>query len=160
MAEGLTVVTVYFARHLSLWIKPKVVYQWLLYMVRGFWHLNMKLYLFIYIFLQATIARNQKDAAHTRAERNILEAVKVRVVFCTVSCLHTSLQCTSSSCFGPFRLEGHQRVVHVCQLTNLMARIVHSAVFEWHWRNVRNSNIFVSQSWIRVKVLFLFSFQC
>lgn len=32
----------------------------------------------IHIFLsQASIARNAKDTAHTRAERNILEGVKV-----------------------------------------------------------------------------------
>lgn len=31
------------------------------------------------VLKKATIVRNQKDTAHTRAERNILEAVKVRV---------------------------------------------------------------------------------
>lgn len=30
------------------------------------------------VLKKATIVRNQKDTAHTRAERNILEAVKVR----------------------------------------------------------------------------------
>lgn len=30
------------------------------------------------IFHQAAIIRSQKDTAHTKAERNILEAVKVR----------------------------------------------------------------------------------
>ena len=37
-----------------------------------------KLYAYILFFsLQATIARNAKDTAHTKAERNILECVKV-----------------------------------------------------------------------------------
>lgn len=30
------------------------------------------------VLKKASIVRNQKDTAHTRAERNILEAVKVR----------------------------------------------------------------------------------
>lgn len=30
------------------------------------------------VLKKATIVRNQKDTAHTKAERNILEAVKVR----------------------------------------------------------------------------------
>lgn len=30
------------------------------------------------VLKKATIIRNQKDTAHTKAERNILEAVKVR----------------------------------------------------------------------------------
>lgn len=31
------------------------------------------------VLKKASIVRNQKDTAHTRAERNILEAVKVRI---------------------------------------------------------------------------------
>lgn len=33
------------------------------------------------VLKKASIVRNQKDTAHTRAERNILEAVKVRIFF-------------------------------------------------------------------------------
>ena len=33
------------------------------------------------VLKKATIVRNQKDTAHTKAERNILEAIKVIVVF-------------------------------------------------------------------------------
>jgi len=33
--------------------------------------------LFVSFCLQASIVRNAKDTAHTKAERNILEAVKV-----------------------------------------------------------------------------------
>lgn len=33
------------------------------------------------VLRKAAIVRNQKDAAHTRAERNILEAVKVNIIF-------------------------------------------------------------------------------
>lgn len=33
------------------------------------------------VLRKATIVRNSKDMAHTKAERNILEAVKVRVQF-------------------------------------------------------------------------------
>ena len=36
-----------------------------------------KKYYLLCIFIQATIARNAKDTAHTKAERNILECVKV-----------------------------------------------------------------------------------
>ena len=32
--------------------------------------------------VQATIVRNAKDTAHTKAERNILEGVKVTVTLC------------------------------------------------------------------------------
>jgi len=34
------------------------------------------------VLRKATIVRNSKDMAHTKAERNILEAVKVQVQFC------------------------------------------------------------------------------
>jgi len=34
------------------------------------------------VLKKATIVRNQKDTAHTKAERNILEAVKVRFYIC------------------------------------------------------------------------------
>ena len=37
----------------------------------------MFLHLSLNFVLQASIVRNQKDTAHTKAERNILEAVKV-----------------------------------------------------------------------------------
>lgn len=33
------------------------------------------------VLKKASIVRNQKDTAHTRAERNILEAVKVSCLF-------------------------------------------------------------------------------
>lgn len=33
------------------------------------------------VLKKATIIRNQKDTAHTKAERNILEAVKVRKLY-------------------------------------------------------------------------------
>ena len=33
-------------------------------------------------FVQATIVRNAKDTAHTKAERNILEGVKVLMPYC------------------------------------------------------------------------------
>lgn len=32
------------------------------------------------VLRKASIVRNQKDTAHTRAERNILEAVKVNLI--------------------------------------------------------------------------------
>jgi len=35
------------------------------------------------VLRKATIVRNSKDMAHTKAERNILEAVKVQVQFCS-----------------------------------------------------------------------------
>lgn len=34
------------------------------------------------VLRKATIVRNAKDMAHTKAERNILEAIKVQVQFC------------------------------------------------------------------------------
>ena len=39
-----------------------------------------KIFYLLCIFFQATIARNAKDTAHTKAERNILECVKVILV--------------------------------------------------------------------------------
>ena len=39
-----------------------------------------KKYYLLCIFIQATIARNAKDTAHTKAERNILECVKVILI--------------------------------------------------------------------------------
>lgn len=36
------------------------------------------------VLKKATIIRNQKDTAHTKAERNILEAVKVSFNVCRV----------------------------------------------------------------------------
>lgn len=43
------------------------------------------------VLKKASIVRNQKDTAHTRAERNILEAVKVKSAICTAKffCLQT-----------------------------------------------------------------------
>lgn len=37
------------------------------------------------VLRKATIVRNSKDMAHTKAERNILEAVKVQVQFCLLN---------------------------------------------------------------------------
>lgn len=37
------------------------------------------------VLKKASIVRNQKDTAHTRAERNILEAVKVHIIIQTLN---------------------------------------------------------------------------
>jgi len=48
------------------------------------------------VLRKATIVRNSKDMAHTKAERNILEAVKVQVQFClyNIGCTQINLQNT------------------------------------------------------------------
>jgi len=50
-----------------------------------------KLIIIIYVIkqihcLQATIVRNAKDTAHTKAERNILEGVKVLMPYFLFNC--------------------------------------------------------------------------
>lgn len=53
---------------------------------------NKKVY-FQQVLRKASIVRNQKDTAHTKAERNILEAVKVisgvPLILCNKMLLHT-----------------------------------------------------------------------
>jgi len=42
----------------------------------------------VYCLLQATIVRNAKDTAHTKAERNILEGVKVCILIRLGVCIY------------------------------------------------------------------------
>ena len=56
------------------------------------------------VLRKASIVRNQKDTAHTKAERNILEAVKVicfiNVSFNTGNTYQKSLDISNSICFN------------------------------------------------------------
>ena len=40
-------------------------------------NMAVKCWMYACVYVQATIVRNAKDTAHTKAERNILEGVKV-----------------------------------------------------------------------------------
>ena len=59
------------------------------------------------VLKKATIVRNQKDTAHTKAERNILEAVKhpfiVDLIYAfqvkLTTCFHESFECESTEFF-------------------------------------------------------------
>jgi len=57
------------------------------------------------VLKKATIIRNQKDTAHTKAERNILEAVKVLIL--TQYFAHFTFSALSFAiCNTPSRLAG------------------------------------------------------
>lgn len=56
------------------------------------------------VFLQATIVRNAKDTAHTKAERNILECVKVRLFF-DLLLSNERLKVERSKCNVYFRID-------------------------------------------------------
>ena len=63
-----------FSFWLANWVDKKVnPHHTIAIYLRKRWYKNS---LFLFLF-QATIVRSQKDTAHTKAERNILEAVKV-----------------------------------------------------------------------------------
>lgn len=53
------------------------------------------------VLKKATIVRNQKDTAHTKAERNILEAVKVSRAFIYAFYIYHSIDVSPFHCSTP-----------------------------------------------------------